>query len=113
VVIGQPLPVEGSDFVVDLLTKSFAKHFGATWSFEPDPIAAAHLMIDHIDRKRLALGLPPPMYEVPYAPKTVEAPKPSNPLSVDQSEFLEGNELTPSHPCIQVVGDLRGDRPHV
>ncbi len=55
-----------------MLTKSFDKHFGATWSFEPDPIKAAHLMIDHLDRKRAELGLPPPMYEVPYAPQTVE-----------------------------------------
>ena len=30
-------------------------------------------MIDHIDRKRADLGLPAPMYDVPYAPKTVEA----------------------------------------
>ena len=72
VVIGQPLPVEGSAYVVDLLTKTFAKHFGATWSFEPDPIKAAHLMIDHLDRKRAELGLPPPMYEAPYAPRTAE-----------------------------------------
>ncbi|MFH1922351.1 MAG: anaerobic carbon-monoxide dehydrogenase catalytic subunit [Planctomycetota bacterium] len=69
-VIGQPLPVEGSEYVVDLLTKTFDKHFGATWAWEPDPIAAAHLMIDHIDRKRADLGLPPPMYDVPYGPKT-------------------------------------------
>jgi carbon-monoxide dehydrogenase catalytic subunit len=73
VVISQPLPVEGSDLVVELLTKTLEKHFGATWTFEPDPVKAAHLMIDHIDRKRAALGLPPPMYEVPYAPRTVEA----------------------------------------
>jgi carbon-monoxide dehydrogenase catalytic subunit len=73
VVIGQPLPVEGSDLVMELLTKTLEKHFGATWTFEPDPVKAAHLMIDHIDRKRAALGLPPPMYEAPYAPKTVEA----------------------------------------
>ncbi len=72
VVIGQPLPVEGSPRVVELLTKTFAKHFGATWAFEPDPVKAAHLMIDHIDRKRRDLGLPPPMHEVPYKPKTVE-----------------------------------------
>ena len=49
---------------------SFDEHFGATWAWEADPIAAAHLMIDHIDRKRADLGLPLPMYEVPYAPKT-------------------------------------------
>jgi carbon-monoxide dehydrogenase catalytic subunit len=70
VVIGQPLPVEGSPFVTELLTKGFNKHFGATWAFEEDPIKAAHLMIDHIDRKRADLGLPHPMYEVPYQPKT-------------------------------------------
>jgi carbon-monoxide dehydrogenase catalytic subunit len=73
VVIGQPLPVEGSDFVVELLTKTFDEHFGATWWFESDPVKAAHWMIDHIDRKRADLSLPPPMFEVPYEPKTAEA----------------------------------------
>ena len=73
VVIGQPLPVEGSRRVVDLLTREFDKPFGATWAFEPDPIKAAHLMIDHIDRKRADLGLPLPMYPVPYVPKTADA----------------------------------------
>ena len=71
-VVNPPLPVEGSPFVVEFLTKTFEKHFGATWAFEPDPVKAAHLMIDHIDRKRRDLGLPPPMYEVPYQPKTAE-----------------------------------------
>lgn len=73
VVIGQPLPVEGSQFVVDLLTRGLEKYVGATWTFEPDPVKAAHRMIDHIDRKRAGLGLPPPMYEVPYPPQGVEA----------------------------------------
>jgi carbon-monoxide dehydrogenase catalytic subunit len=73
VVIGQPLPVEGSDYVVELLTKLFEKHFGATWTFQADPVEAAHRMIDIIDRKRTALGLPPPLYEVPYMPKAAEA----------------------------------------
>jgi len=72
VVIGQPLPVEGSRVVVDFLTRKMREYFGATWSFQPDPIKAAHLMIDHLDRKRAELGLPPPMYEVPYAPQTAE-----------------------------------------
>ncbi|OHB78495.1 MAG: carbon-monoxide dehydrogenase catalytic subunit [Planctomycetes bacterium RBG_16_64_12] len=76
VVIGQSLPVQGSRRVVDLLTKDFEKHFGATWAFEPDAIKAAHLMIDRIDRKRADLGLPTPMYQVPYKPKTADsAPK--------------------------------------
>jgi carbon-monoxide dehydrogenase catalytic subunit len=73
VVIGQPLPVEGSEYVVDFLTHTLKKHFGATWTFEADPVQAAHLMIDHIDRKRAEIGLPPPMYEAPYAPRTLEA----------------------------------------
>ncbi len=72
VAICQPLPVEGSEFVVDKLTKTMDEQFGATWIFEADPIKAAHAMIDHIDRKRADLGLPPPMYDVPYAPKTEE-----------------------------------------
>ena len=73
VVIGQPLPVEGSDYVVELLTKLFEKYFGATWTFEPDPVAAARRMIDILDRRRAALGLPPPMHDVPYPPTTAES----------------------------------------
>ncbi len=71
-VINPALPVQGSKPVEKLLTETFEDLFGATWAFEEDPIKAARLMIDHIDRKRADLGLPPPMYEVPYAPKTVE-----------------------------------------
>lgn len=71
-VVNPPLPVRGSRYVEELLTNTFEKHFGATWAFEEDPIRAARLMIDHIDRKRADLGLPPPMCEVPYAPQTVE-----------------------------------------
>jgi carbon-monoxide dehydrogenase catalytic subunit len=31
--------------------------YGGMWAFEPDPIKAAHLMIEHIDKKRKALGI--------------------------------------------------------
>ena len=72
-VVNPALPVQGSRYVEELLTKTFEKHFGATWAFEEDPVKAARLMIDHIDRKRADLGLPPPMYEVPHAPRSVEA----------------------------------------
>jgi carbon-monoxide dehydrogenase catalytic subunit len=72
VVTGQALPVEGSDYVVDLLCNRLQDLVGATWTFEPDPIKAAHHILDLIDEKRAAIGLPPPMYEVPYAPKTAE-----------------------------------------
>jgi len=77
VVIGQPLPVQGSPMVTEFLTKTMEKQFGATWAFEADPIKAAHLMIDHIDRQRRDLGLPGPMYEIPYPPKTAEEPSPA------------------------------------
>jgi carbon-monoxide dehydrogenase catalytic subunit len=70
-VVNPPLPIRGGRYVEELLTRTFEKHFGAAWAFEADPTKAAHLMIDHIDRKRADLGLPSPMYEVPYAPKTV------------------------------------------
>ena len=74
VVIGQSLPVEGSRHVVDLLTQEIRRRtLAPRWAFEPDPIKAAHLMIDHIDRKRADLGLPLPMYPVPYVPKTADA----------------------------------------
>ena len=73
VFLGQPLPVEGSEYVVELLTKTCNDHFGATWTFESDPVKCARLMIDHIDQKRADLGLPFPMYETPYAPKGAEA----------------------------------------
>jgi len=72
-VVNPPLQVEGSRYVAEFLTRTMEKHFGANWAFEADPIKAAHLMIDHIDRKRADLGLPGPMYDVPYKPKTVEA----------------------------------------
>jgi len=72
-VVNPPLPVQGAPQVVELLTKKFMEYFGATWAFEEDPIKAARLMIDHIDRKRAGLGLPLPMYEQPYPPKTAEA----------------------------------------
>lgn len=85
VVIGQPLPVEGSELVVDFLTRTLEEHFGATWSFEPDPVKAAHLMIDHIDRKRADLGLPGPMYDVPYAPKTHEVVPAARPVAVGEA----------------------------
>jgi len=74
-VVNPALAVRGSRLVEELLTKTFEKYFGATWAFEEDPVEAARLMIDHIDRKRAELGLPPPMYEVPYAPKTAKAAK--------------------------------------
>jgi carbon-monoxide dehydrogenase catalytic subunit len=62
-VIGSPLSVLGSARVTEFLTAGLEELVGATWAFEPDPIKGAHLIIDHIDKKRKALNLRPMMYE--------------------------------------------------
>ncbi len=62
-VFGEPLPVEGSQAVYDYLTKEMDSEVGATWAFEEDPVAAAQMMIEHMNEKRAALKLRPMMYE--------------------------------------------------
>ncbi len=63
VVFGTPLPVLGSENVERFVTKEVEDLVGGKWAFEPDPIKAAHIMIDHINKKRAALKLKPMMYE--------------------------------------------------
>jgi carbon-monoxide dehydrogenase catalytic subunit len=70
-VLGEPLPVQGAPEVLKWVTEDVEEYFGGKFAFEADPIKAAHMMLDHIDRKRAALHLGGPMYEVPYAPKTL------------------------------------------
>ena len=70
-VLGQPLPVQGGKELTKFLCEDIEEIFGGKFAFEPDPIKAAHLMLDHIDRKRSDLKLAPVLYPVPYAPKTV------------------------------------------
>jgi carbon-monoxide dehydrogenase catalytic subunit len=91
VVIGQPLPVKGSPAVEEMLTRTFDEQFGATWAFEDDPIKAARMMIDHIDRKRADLGLPPPMYDVPYEPKTAQAAPKAHVAAVGEAMAAVGS----------------------
>ncbi len=62
-VFGTPLPVGGSQAVYDYLTKEMVDEVGAGWAFEKDPVAAARLMIEHMNEKRAALKLRPMMYE--------------------------------------------------
>jgi carbon-monoxide dehydrogenase catalytic subunit len=64
-VIGHPLPMMGSANLHKYLTDEIEEEVGGKWVFEPDSIAAAHKMIRHIDKKRKALKLSPPMYEQP------------------------------------------------
>ncbi|MFC1984108.1 anaerobic carbon-monoxide dehydrogenase catalytic subunit [Chloroflexota bacterium] len=56
-VFGVNWPTLGSDEVTKFLFEDFEDMYGGMWAFEPDPIQAAHLMIDHIDKKRKALGI--------------------------------------------------------
>ncbi|MCX5814362.1 MAG: carbon monoxide dehydrogenase, partial [Proteobacteria bacterium] len=56
-VFGTTWPTTGSDNVTRHLFEEYEDMFGGMWAFEADPVRAAHLMIDHIDKKRKALGI--------------------------------------------------------
>jgi len=56
-VFGTTWPTSGSEEVTKLLFEEFESTFKGKWGFEPDPIKAAKLMIEHIDKKRKALGI--------------------------------------------------------
>ena len=56
-VFGVTWPTLGSKEVTDFLFKDMEKLYGGKWAFETDPIKMAKLMIDHIDKKRKALGI--------------------------------------------------------
>jgi len=60
--LGMPFPIEGSENLTRYVTDEIEKDVGGKFAFEPDPIAAARLMIDHIDAKRQALKLKEVMY---------------------------------------------------
>jgi carbon-monoxide dehydrogenase catalytic subunit len=56
-VFGTTWPTTGSKELTDYLFKGMEDLYGGKWAFEPDPIKAAQLMIEHIDKKRKALGI--------------------------------------------------------
>jgi len=60
--LGMPFPIEGSENLTRYLTEEIESVVGGKFAFEPDPIAAARRMIDHIDAKRAALKLKEVMY---------------------------------------------------
>jgi anaerobic carbon-monoxide dehydrogenase catalytic subunit len=74
-VLGVPFPVQGARQLNDYLTSGMERDYGGKYAFEPDPVKASRLIIDHIDRKRQALGLPAPMYPVPYLGVWTESQK--------------------------------------
>jgi len=56
-VFGVNWPTLGSNEVTEFMFKDFEAMYGGMWAFEPDPLKAAKLMIEHIDKKREALGI--------------------------------------------------------
>jgi carbon-monoxide dehydrogenase catalytic subunit len=56
-VLGTVPPVLGSKAVSDLLTNGANDVIGAAFAVETDPVQGARLMIDHIEKKRDALGI--------------------------------------------------------
>ena len=65
--LGSPWPVLGSKNLSDYVYGGMEADYGGYFAYEKDPIKAAHLMIDHIDKKRAALKLRPMMYPQEYA----------------------------------------------
>ncbi|HUT24647.1 MAG TPA: anaerobic carbon-monoxide dehydrogenase catalytic subunit [Sumerlaeia bacterium] len=66
--LNRPLPVEGSRLVHDYLTDGMEKDVGGKFVFEPDPLKGAHIIVEHLNRKREGLKIAPMMYE----PRPVE-----------------------------------------
>jgi len=56
-VFGGTLPTSGAPVFHDYISKELENIYGGKWDVEPDPIKHAWLMIDHIDKKRKALGI--------------------------------------------------------
>jgi len=56
-VIAEPLPILGAPNLTRYLTDEIEKEIGGKWAFERDPVKAARMMIEHIERKRDALGI--------------------------------------------------------
>jgi carbon-monoxide dehydrogenase catalytic subunit len=58
VLFGVHSPVEGSDAVTDLISHGWESKVGGKLEFEPDPAKIVQKSLEHIDKKRAALGLP-------------------------------------------------------
>ncbi|MBI4283395.1 MAG: anaerobic carbon-monoxide dehydrogenase catalytic subunit, partial [Chloroflexi bacterium] len=56
-IFGATWPTIGSKEVTDYLFKEMEGIYGGKWDFEVDPLKIAKMVIDHIDKKRKALGL--------------------------------------------------------
>ncbi len=56
-VFGATFPTTGAPVFQKHLFEDMEKLYGGKWDFEPDPIKHAQKMIEHIDKKRKALGI--------------------------------------------------------
>jgi carbon-monoxide dehydrogenase catalytic subunit len=56
-IFGATFPTLGSKEVTDYLFNKMEDIYGGKWDFEADPLKMAKLVIDHIDKKRKALGI--------------------------------------------------------
>jgi len=56
-VFGVTFPIMGSEGMKDLLFKEFEDILGGKWAFEKDPVRMSRIMVEHIDKKRKALGI--------------------------------------------------------
>jgi anaerobic carbon-monoxide dehydrogenase catalytic subunit len=56
-VFGATFPTTGAPVFQKHLFEDMEKIYGGKWDFEADPIKHAHKMIEHIDKKRKALGI--------------------------------------------------------
>ncbi|OIN97840.1 carbon-monoxide dehydrogenase catalytic subunit [Candidatus Desantisbacteria bacterium CG_4_10_14_0_8_um_filter_48_22] len=56
-VFGVTWPTLGSQALTKTLFEEYEQTFRGKWAFEPDPVKAAKMMIEHIDKKRKALGI--------------------------------------------------------
>jgi carbon-monoxide dehydrogenase catalytic subunit len=56
-IFGATWPTLGSEELTKFLFQKMEGLYGGMWAFEPDPIKGAQLMIEHIDKKRKALGI--------------------------------------------------------
>jgi carbon-monoxide dehydrogenase catalytic subunit len=58
VLFGVKSPIEGSEAVTDLVGSGWESKVGGKLEFEPDPAEIVRKSLEHIDKKRAALGLP-------------------------------------------------------
>lgn len=79
--------VLGSPVLTKFLTEEIEGVVGGKFSFEDDPVKAAHLMMEHMDKKRAALKLRPLMYAKSFLkPKEEPAAADAGALAAAQTD---------------------------